>query len=396
MKTLSGFIVAAILSSGPQAFAQGSTEPARASYEGNVFRPAKVEATDARVAGLRAPGGFAVTKYAENMGKPRMLAVAPNGDVYVSDREQGTVTLLRHAQGTGKAGAAIEVARAPDLHGLAIMDGRLYIAAIRELYVADIRSDGTLGELKTLYDDLPDAGQHPNRTLRFGPDKKLYLSIGSTCNACDEPNPQNATIVQAQTDGSGRRIFAKGLRNTIGFDWHPVTKEMYGFDHGIDWLGDEQQREELNLLKEGADYGWPYIFESGKFNVAEEAPPGMSFAEYAAKTTAPVELYTAHASPLGLVFYTGEQFPAEYRNDAFVTMRGSWNRAEPAGYKVVRVRYDGQGRPVRFEDFVGTWLTNNNQAHFGRIAGIAQHADGSLLVADDTNGVIYRIAYTGR
>ncbi|WP_172419331.1 PQQ-dependent sugar dehydrogenase, partial [Pseudomonas nitroreducens] len=133
------------------------------------------------------------------------------------------------------------------------------------------------------------------------------------------------------TDGSGRRIFAKGLRNTIGFDWHPLTKEMYGFDHGIDWLGDEQQREELNLLKEGADYGWPYIFESGKFNVAEEAPPGMTFAEYASKTTPPVQLYTAHASPLGLVFYTGEQFPAEYRNDAFVTMRGSWNRSEPAG-----------------------------------------------------------------
>ena len=396
MKTSTRLFGAAAVAACVQAYAQTPGEPAKASYEGNVFRPAKVEASDARVAGLRAPGGFAVTKYAENLGKPRMLAVAPNGDVYVSDRDKGTVSLLRYAPGTGKGGEAIEVARAPDLHGLAIMDGKLYIAAIRELYVADIRSDGTLGELKTLYDDLPDAGQHPNRTLRFGPDKKLYLSIGSTCNACDEPNPESATIVQVGTDGAGRRIFAKGLRNTIGFDWHPATKEMYGFDHGIDWLGDEQQKEELNLLKEGADYGWPYIFESGKFNVAEEPPPGMSFAEYAQKTTAPVQLYTAHASPLGLVFYTGDQFPAEYRNDAFVTMRGSWNRAEPSGYKVVRVRYDSQGRPVRFEDFVGTWLTNNNQAHFGRITGIAQHADGSLLIADDSNGVIYRVAYTGR
>lgn len=147
MKTLAGFVAAAILGSGTHAFAQGSGEPARATYEGNVFRPAKVEASDARVASLRAPGGFAVTKYAENMGKPRMLAVSPNGDVYVSDREKGTVSLLRYAQGTGKSAAAVEVARAPDLHGLAIMDGRLYIAAIRELYVADIRSDGTLGEL---------------------------------------------------------------------------------------------------------------------------------------------------------------------------------------------------------------------------------------------------------
>lgn len=394
MKTTTFLIAATALMAISPVFSQVN-EPTRITVEGNVFRPAQVEATDVRVMQLRIPYGFAITKFAENLGKPRMLAVAPNGDVYVSDRDAGTVTLLRDSDNTGEADTVQIVARQPDLHGLAIQDGRLYIANIRELFVADIQPDGTLSELKTLYNDLPDAGQHPNRTIEFGPDGRLYLSVGSTCNACNEPNPENATLLQIDTDGSGRRIFAKGLRNTIGFDWHPTTQKLFGFDHGADWLGDEQPREELNELKDGADYGWPWVYEDRRFNRTIEPPPGQTFEGYAATTTSPLLLYTAHAAPLDMIFYTGNQFPEEYRNDAFVTMRGSWNRAEPAGYKVVRVRFDNQGRPVRVEDFVSSWLVNNNQAHFGRIAGIVQHTDGSLLVADDANGVIYRIAYTG-
>lgn len=394
MKTATLFIAATALMATQPAFTQ-IDEPTRVTVEGNVFRPAQVEATDVRVKQLRVPYGFAVTKFAENLGKPRMLAVAPNGDIYVSDRDAGTVTLLRDSGNTGMADTVQIVARRPDLHGLAVQDGRLYIADIRELFVADIQSDGSLGELETLYNDLPDAGQHPNRTIEFGPDGRLYLSVGSTCNACPEPNPENATLLQVNTDGSGRRVFAKGLRNTIGFDWHPTTQRLFGFDHGTDWLGDEQPREELNELKNGADYGWPWVFEDRRFNRTIEPPPGQTFEGYAATTTSPLLLYTAHASPLDMIFYTGNQFPEEYRNDAFVTMRGSWNRAEPAGYMIVRVRFDNQGNPVRVEDFVSGWLVNNNQAHFGRVVGIAQHTDGSLLVADDANGVIYRIAYTG-
>lgn len=395
MHTASLLLAAALLSATNSVLAQAQ-EPQTLQVDGNVFRPARVEATDARVAQLRAPPGFRVTRFAENLGNPRMMAVAPNGNVYVSDREKGSVTLLRDITADGRAGSAVEVARAPDLHGLAIRDGRLYIAAIREVYVADIRADGSLGPLATLYGGLPDAGQHPNRTLRFGPDGGLYLSVGSTCNACDEPNPENATLLQLSQDGSQRRIYARGLRNTIGFDWHPATNALYGFDHGTDWLGDQQPHEEVNELTEGADYGWPYVYDRKQINRAIEPPPGQTFEQYAATTTDPLLLYTAHAAPLGLQFYTGTQFPQEYRNDAFVTMRGSWNRAEPVGYNIVRVRFDAQGRPVAAEDFVGTWLTNGKQAHFGRLAGIVQHTDGSLLVADDTNGVIYRIAYAGQ
>jgi glucose/arabinose dehydrogenase len=139
--------------------------------------------------------------------------------------------------------------------------------------VADIQPDGTLSELKTLYNDFPDAGQHPNRTMEFGLDGRLYLSVGSTCNACNEPNPENATLLRVDTDGSGRRIFAKGLRNTIGFDWHPTTQKLFGFDHGADWLGDEQPREKLNELKDGDDYGWPWVYEDRRFNRTIEPPP---------------------------------------------------------------------------------------------------------------------------
>ena len=361
----------------------------------NVFKPGKVDATDARVAQLKVPAGFTVSKFADKVGKPRMLAVAPNGDVYVSDRDQGTVQLLRDTNKDGKADMVKEVARRPDLHGLALRDGKLYIAAIRELYVADIKPDGTLGALKTLYKDLPDAGQHPNRTINFGPDGKLYLSVGSTCNACDERNKEQAALLQVNTDGSGRRVMMKGLRNTIGFAWHPATKALWGFDHGIDWLGDEDQREELNELKEGADYGWPYVYADGKIPPHPQ-PADMTPEQYAAKTAKPVLLYDAHAAPLGLVFNTGSQFPAEYKHDAFATMHGSWNRAQPSGYKVVRVRFNAQGRPTGIEDFVSGWLVNDNKEQFGRVCGIAQQPDGSLLVSDDSGGLVYRIAYAGK
>ncbi|SHI95351.1 Glucose/arabinose dehydrogenase, beta-propeller fold [Hymenobacter daecheongensis DSM 21074] len=388
-------LTAAVLLGTLQARAQNDYEKTvKDGFQVNVFKPGKAEATDANVAQLKAPAGFTVSKFAEKAGNPRMLAVAPNGDVYASDRTAGTIMLLRDTNKDGKADLNKEVARRPDLHGLALREGKLYISAIRELYVADIKADGTLGELKTLYKDLPDAGQHPNRTINFGPDGKLYLSVGSTCNACDERNKESATLLQINTDGSGRRVFAKGLRNTIGFGWHPSTKALWGFDHGIDWLGDEDQREELNEIKEGADYGWPYVYADGKIPPHPQ-PADMTPEQYAAKTTKPVQLYAAHAAPLGMVFNTGTQFPKEYQHDAFVTMHGSWNRAEPSGYRIVRVRFDAQGRATGIEDFVTGWLVNNNKEQFGRVCGIAQHPDGSLLVSDDAGGVIYRVAYAG-
>ncbi len=366
-------------------------QPTTAQVQGYVFRPALVAATDENVQQLNVPAGFRVAKFAENLGKPRMMLVSGT-NVYVTDREAGTVTLLRDTNGDGKSDEKKVVANLKQVHGLAMRDGKLYMATVKEVFTASMNPDGTLGAPQLLIGNLPDGGQHPNRTLAFGPNGLLYLSVGSTCNACIEPNPESATILRANPDGSNRKVFARGLRNTIGFGWHPQTKELWGLDHGIDWLGDEEQREELNLIREKADYGWPHIYGEGKYNPQPPPPGDTTYAQYLQKTTLPTLTYQAHSAPLGMVFYTGEQFPTEYQNDAFITMRGSWNRSKPAGYSVVRLRFEN-GKPTRFEEFLTGFLVDNNRSHFARPVGIAQHSDGSLLVSDDTNGVIYRIAY---
>jgi glucose/arabinose dehydrogenase len=362
-----------------------------AQIAGYVFRPALAPASDQNVAQLKVPAGFTVKKFAEALSMPRILAVSSSGNVYASDREAGVVMLLKDTNGDGVADTKQTVATIKQAHGLAIHNSKLYIAAVREVYVADINADGTLGTPQMLTDKLPDGGQHPNRTLAVGPDNKLYITIGSTCNACDEPNKLNATIVRADLDGSNITVFAKGLRNTIGFGWHPQTGELWGMDHGIDWLGDEDQKEEVNQIKQNANYGWPYIFGEGKYNPGDRPTNDTTYQQYLALSTLPTLTYQAHAAPMQMAFYTGTTFPAEYKNDAFVAMRGSWNRSKPVGYKVVRLHFEN-GKPIRFDDFLTGFLVNNNTAHFGRLVGVAVHPDGSLLVSDDTNGVIYRVA----
>lgn len=367
-------------------------EATQSQISGYVFKPALVPATDERVQQLKVPEGFTVKKFAEDLGKPRIMVANDQGQLYFSDREAGTVTLLEDTDGDGSADRIEVVANIEQAHGLAIHNGKLYIVAVKEIYSASIQPDGSLGELNILYTALPDGGQHPNRTIAFGPDGKMYVSVGSTCNACPEPNPMHATMLQADEGASNMKIFAKGLRNTIGFGWHPDTGDFWGMDHGIDWLGDEEQKEELNLLVEGADYGWPYIFGEGKYNPTERPPGDITYQEYLAKTTLPSLLYTAHASPLEMVFYTGDQFPEDYRGDAFIAFRGSWNRSTAVGYKVVRLRFDN-GQPTGFDDFLTGFLVNNNRSHFARPVGLAIHPDGSLFLSDDTNGVVYRVTY---
>ena len=362
-----------------------------AQIDGYVFRPALVPASAENVAQLKVPAGFAVGKFADSLGKPRILAVSPAGFVYVSDREAGTVMLLKDANSDGAAESKQTVATIQQAHGLYVHNNTLYIAAVREVYTAAINSDGTLGSPQMIIDDLPDGGQHPNRTLAIGPDNKLYISVGSTCNACPESNKMNATIVRANPDGSNIEIYAKGLRNTIGFGWHPTTSELWGMDHGIDWLGDNEQVEELNQIRQNANYGWPYIYGEGKYNPGDNPPGDTTYQQYLQMTTLPVLGYQAHSAPMQMAFYTGTMFPEAYRNSAFVALRGSWNRSEAVGYKVVVLRFNN-GQPAGFEDFMTGFLVNNNRSHFGRLVGVAVHADGSLLVSDDTNGVIYRVA----
>ncbi|QJD99709.1 YbhB/YbcL family Raf kinase inhibitor-like protein [Massilia forsythiae] len=371
----------------------------QASIQANIFKPNKVEPTPERMAGIKAPAGFTVTPFATGLKNARIIAVAPNGNVYVSRRDQGDVLLLRDANGDGRADGAPEiVATRPGAHGLAIRDNKLYLATVRELFVADIQADGRLGELKLLAGDLPDAGQHANRTIAFGPDGMLYMSVGSTCNTCNETNQENATILRIKPDGSSRSIVATGLRNTIGFDWQPQTGELWGFDHGIDFLGDDDQPEELNKIETGKQYGWPHVYADGKI-YPQSTPVGeIKKEDWKAHSTPMVLGYTAHAAPMQFVFYrsggTAGAFPADYQGDAFVTMRGSWNRKKASGYEIVRVRFQG-GQAKSIEPFVTGFLTEGGQTHIARPVGLATAKDGALLMADDANGVIYRIAYTG-
>jgi Raf kinase inhibitor-like YbhB/YbcL family protein len=359
----------------------------------NVWKPAKVAADDARIASLKVAPGFAVNVFARDLKNARVVAVAPNGNVYVSRRDQGDVLLLKDADGDGKAdGTPRIVARRAGTHGLAIHANKLYIVTVKEIFAGDLRPDGGVGPLEMLVGDLPDGGQHPNRTIAFGPDDKLYISVGSTCNACNETNPEAATLLQATPDGKSRTIFASGLRNTIGFDWHPKSGELWGADHGIDFLGDEVQPEELNRIERGRKYGWPHVFGKGDLN-PQSTPPGGITKEQWRATSQPMEIgYTAHAAPMQLVFYRGGAFPDEFTGDAFVTMRGSWNRQPASGYEIVRVRFGG-GTPQKLEPFVSGFLSDGGTTHFARPVGLAVARDGSLLMADDANGVLYRVAY---
>ncbi|HEU4325194.1 MAG TPA: sorbosone dehydrogenase family protein [Roseiflexaceae bacterium] len=377
----------------PDVAAQNSPPPPG----GAIVEPRKLPFSEALARqNLRLPRGFWFDVWATGLGNPRNLVVAPDGTVYVTRREQADVLALSDRDGDGRADEVRTVASGLKLvNGIALRDDRLYLATDRMVYAAPIQADGSLGDLETLIDDLPDAGQHPNRTLSFGPDGKLYISVGSTCNACNDSNPESATLLVADVDGGNRRTFASGLRNTIGFDWHPASGQLWGMDHGSDWRGDDQPPEELNLLEDGGHYGWPWCYADRRVDpYIPNQPRGTTKSAFCAGTQAPVQTYTAHSAPLDLMFYSAGQFPAQFQGDAFVTMRGSWNRQQPSGYKIVRLRFQN-GWPVGFEDFMTGFLVENGQAQFGRPTGLAVAPYGSLFVTDDTNGVIYRISWAG-
>jgi glucose/arabinose dehydrogenase len=393
------------LSAGPGAIApergQVEEELVSASALNATVRPARRDVSPERLAQLRVPAGFEVTVFAEGLEQPRVIRAAPGGLIYVAEREAGRVRLLRDTDGDGRADVSRVVSEGlreelRGVHGLAVHDGWLYMVTETELHRARIQPDGSLTGRQLLWDGIPAGGQHPNRTIAIGPDGMLYLSIGSTCNACVEPMDEHATLMRMHRDGTNREIFAEGLRNTIGFDWHPVSGRLYGFDHNSDGRGNDWPPEELNHIQEGRHYGWPFCggYREVDYQIPS-GPEGMGREEFCATTEAPVLTYQGHAAPMQIVYYQGEQFPPEFRGDAFVTMRGSWNRNPPVGYEVVRVRFDAAGTPQAIEPFVGGWLIERGRAHFGRLMGIAVAEDGALLVTDDTNGVVYRIAYTG-
>lgn len=370
------------------AFAAAQSPPVE--IVGHVFKPA-ITAPPPTPA-FKVPSGFRVSTFASGLDHPRILVTGTNGVVYATRRDPGDIVLLADRDGDGVAESRRIAVRRPMLHGLVVHGSRAYFVGVHDLFTADIGGDGMFSNTVRIVDDLPDAGQHADRTVIWGPDDMLYLSVGSTCNACDEPNPENAAILRLSPDGKSRQVFASGLRNTIGFAFHPDTHRLYGFDHGIDWLGDDDQGEEFNLIEQGKQYGWPYIYARSRQNPQDDPPGKISKDEWARLSTEPVLLYTAHAAPMQMVFYTGTQFPADYRGDGFAAMHGSWNRKSPSGYEVVRVHFEN-GRPTAIEPFLTGFLSADGHQTVGRPFGLTVAADGALLIGDDENGVIYRVAY---
>jgi glucose/arabinose dehydrogenase len=359
----------------------------------NVFRPEERPMTLELAATLQVPSGFRVEPFAEGLGEARML-VARGSFLYVTRPDPGDVLRLADTDGDGTVDETQTVASGlPLVHGIVFRDDAVYLATDTEVLLASVDDSGGFGTPVPIITDLPDGGQHPRRTLGIGPDDRLYISVGSSCDACVESNPEHATLLVAALDGTGRSTFARGLRNTIGFGWHPATQVLWGMDHGSDWRGDDLPPEELNAITLGADFGWPYCYGDRTPDPVMDDPPGTTQAARCASTSAPTLSTQAHDAPIGLTFYAGTGFPEDYRDDAFIAMHGSWNRLPPTGYQVTRLVFE-DGVPQRFEPFVTGFLIDGGRATFGRPAGITVAPDGTLLFSDDTNGVIYRVSYT--
>lgn len=397
MKSAAVLLTATILATPALAQEKGTPGLKRpeAVITGAVNKPTQLPPN---VAALKLPTGYGVSIAAEGLGNARIVAAAKDGTVYVSRRTEADVLMLKDRDRDGRYETRQVVAARPNLHGIALHGSTMYLVGVRKLWSAPINPDGTLGELKAIADDLPDAGQHHNRTLAVGPDGKLYVSVGSTCNECNEPNPENATLLQMDPDGKNRRIYASGLRNTIGFDWNPANVQLWGLDMGTDWLGDDAQPEELNRIEQGKRYGWPYIFADGIKNPHLAPQNGLTADDWDRMSQRMTLGYTAHAAPMQLKFARGSAFPRDVQRDAFATFRGSWNRSTPSGYEVVRIRFDAQGNPTGMEPFLTGFIQpgpGGEAGWTGRPTGLAFAPDGSMLVSDPEHGMLYRVRYTG-
>ena len=374
--------------------AQDKKIPQAVELTSSTYRAERRDFTEEHLARLKTPAGFQVSVFATGLGRPRMMAVADDGTVYISRRGSDVVT-LKDKDGDGKSDEMkIVVKGLEQVHGIALRGNQVYLATPAEVWLSERREDGSLSQPRKIAEGMPNVGQHSSRTLGIGPDDMLYVNVGSSCNNCIEVNKESATMQRMTLDGKSRAIYAKGLRNTMGFAWHPQTREMWGMDHGTDFLGDDVPPEELNRLIQGKDYGWPRCYGAQRPDPTRDKPEGMTREEFCAKTEPAAVTFQAHSSPIGFLFYTGSQFPAEYRNNAFVAMHGSWNRNPPSGFKVMRVEFDN-GKPTRVEDFLTGFAIEDGAAQFGRPAGLAVARDGALLISDDSNGVIYRVTHTG-
>jgi len=347
--------------------------------------PTHLEYSSTLASGLKTAKGWTATSAATGLGKPRMLFVGKKGQLYVTRRDAGDVLMLTDKDSDGKFEEMIRVANFPGVHGITAKDNFMYLCNNNKLLRYPLNADGTLGKVAdTLIKDLPSGGQHANRTMDFGPDGKLYISVGSVCNDCKESDKETATMVQVDPSTWKRTLFASGLRNTIGFDFHPETKEMWGVDNGGDTKGDDWPPEELNHIVMGGNYGFPFAYGKKVVDESREDPVGNTKEGWVKPTQPSVLEFPAHSAPIAFAFFDN----GSNKGDALVCWHGSWNRQNPSGYKVERIKFDKSGNATGSEDFLSGFLIGNER--FGRPAGLAI-SDNTVYISDDANGIIYAL-----
>ena len=338
---------------------------------------------------IRLPAGFAIDVFSADVPGARSMTLSPNGVLYVGTRQRGgPVYALVDRNGDGYADRVRRIATGLDTpNGVAWKDGALYVAEISRV----LRFDGIDERLDdpprpvVVTDDYPTDRHHGWKFIAFGPDGWLYVPVGAPCNVC-ESREIYSSITRIRPDGSGRQIYARGVRNTVGFDWHPETGVLWFTDNGRDRMGDDRPPDELNRAPEpGMHFGFPYC-HGGDIPDPEHGSRGVC-----AKYVPPAARLGPHVAALGMRFYTGGMFPAEYRNAPIWAEHGSWNRSTPIGYRVMRARLDGS-RVVSVEPFAEGWLGRGG-ARWGRPVDVEVMPDGALLVSDDHAGAIYRITY---
>lgn len=341
---------------------------------------------------LTMPEGFSIAVYAR-VPNARSLAIGAEGTIFVGNRGGDKVYAVRDVNGDYLADESYTIAegmRSPN--GVAVKDGELYVAEISKLWkFPDIENNLASPAKELIYEDYPTDGHHGWKYIAFGPDGKLYVPVGAPCNICESKEEIYASITRMDTDGSNQEVYVSGVRNTVGFSWHPETGDMYFTDNGRDEMGDEIPPCELNRVTEkGQHFGYPYC-HGGTIKDPEfgDKFPCSDFVK-------PAQNLGPHVAPLGVKFYTGSQFPDTYKNLAFIAEHGSWNRSPAAGHtghRVTTVKIE-EGNGVAYEPFIEGFLNQETNTAWGRPVDVLFLEDGSMLLSDDLTGTIYRVTYT--
>ena len=338
------------------------------------------------------PEGFSIDYYAQDVPGARTLRLSEDGTLFVGTRGAGNVYAIPNATESEQASEVITLASGMNApNGLEVIDGNLYVAEVGQVWRYDDIENNlqSVPEPALVTDALPTESHHGWRYIKQGPDGMLYISIGAPCNVC-ELTGMFGTISRMNLDGSGMEVYATGVRNSVGFDWNPETDVLWFTNNGRDWMGDDLPPDTLHRAAEpGLHFGFPYC------HAGDIPDPDFGSQRDCDEFDQPAQKLTPHGAALGMRFYDGESFPAEYDNQIFVAEHGSWNRTVPIGYRVMLARLDENNAVTSYQPFAAGWLNEQTGEAWGRPVDVQVMPDGALLVSDDANNAIYRISYTG-